>query len=565
MQESLHPVIQLLFNKKGFHDKEIQEFLSWDLKSIPDLTKLKDLDIASTRIINAINNKELIGIYGDYDVDGTTSCALFFHFFKMLNVEVKLFQPSRFVEGYGIHNSSIDNAKSEGVKVLITVDCGITAVETAKYSQAQNIDLIITDHHKDAAEITPPAFAVVNPNRRDEPIDHPLKTLAGVGVAFCLCVKIRQDLMASGRDIPSLYPLLSFVSIGTICDLAYLDNLNLRLTRHGLKAMQTTEYLGIKSFFAPEELEMKTIPSEKLAFSIGPMINSKGRLDHPDVALKLLIAPTRENARDNLFQLEICNRDRRIIQAQVFDQAKKEVIKEMNGEDNVVSFIFNETWHEGVIGIVASKLVETFGIPAVVLTNAEEKGVIKASVRSAGELNIFDCLKKCEDLFLKFGGHAAAAGFSIKKENLSELKARLKNVIAEYPHVVRTNQASFDLEINPEDINAKLLKDLELLEPFGMGNEKPVFRMKNIQVHSFRILKDAHVKWTFQSSKDPKIMLQGISFNYLSKWNEPSPDELMKHQKNQGIMVEFTLGINRFNGNEFIQLMVDKIRLGMIH
>lgn len=473
---------------------------------------------------------------------------------------MELFQPSRFIEGYGIHNSSIDTAVEQNVKVLITVDCGITNTATADYALGK-LDLIITDHHKDAAPELPKAFAIVNPSRRDEPADSPLKPLAGVGVAFALALQIKKDLAARGKEIPTLYPLLQFVAIGTISDLAHMCPLNLRLTRHGLKQIPTTQYPGIRAFFAPEELKTFMIPSEKISFHVGPHINSKGRLDHPERALKLLIARDFSETREHFAHLEVANRDRRVIQAEVFEEAKKDVVSRLNGEELLINILYQPHWHEGVIGIVASKLVETFEVPAIVFTNSEHEGIIKASCRSAGQLNIFDLLKQCEDLFLKFGGHKAAAGLSMKAENFHAFKERMNALLAEIPAPLRTKTSTFDVEVGIEEITASLVKDLEKLEPFGPGHERPVFRMQNARISSYKILKDAHVKWTF--GKD-KASLQGISFNYLGKWNEATPEELYSLQQKAGLSIQFTLGINKFNGNETIQLMVNRLNAGLI-
>lgn len=560
----LNSVLVRLFKKRGFSPSEVQDMLSWNLKDIPELTQMLDLKKASERIIRAMNEGERIGLYGDYDVDGTTSCALLWHFFKMLDLEVDVCQPSRFIEGYGIHPSSIDLAVEKNIKVLITVDCGITNTATADYANDKGVDLIITDHHRDAADHIPRAYAVVNPSRRDEPEDSPLKPLAGVGVAFALALQIKNDLAATGREIPSLYSLLQFVAIGTISDLARMSPLNLRLTRHGLKQIPTTQYPGIRAFFAPEEMKVTMIPSERISFHVGPHINSKGRLDHPDRALKLLIAQDFSETREHFAHLEVANRDRRMIQLEVFQEAKKDVIEKLDGDELFINIMYQPHWHEGVIGIVASKLVETFDVPAVVFTDSEQEGIIKASARSAGELSMFELLDKCKDLFIKFGGHKAAAGLSMKKENLGEFRARMNDLLKEIPAPLRTKSKSFDVECGIEEISAHLVKDLEKLEPFGPGHEKPVFRMKNAIIQSYRIMKDAHVRWTFQSMNDKKVVVQGISFNYLGKWNEATPEELFSLQGKNGLTVEFTLGVNRFNGNETIQLMVDRLIPGQI-
>jgi len=560
----LHPVIVRLLKKRGISPAQMQDILSWNLKDLPLLTSMLDLEKASERLLNAIEAGERIGIYGDYDVDGTTSCALLWHFFKMLGLEVDVIQPSRFIEGYGVHNSSIDLALEKNIQVLITVDCGITATATADYAVERGLDLIITDHHRDAATHIPRAFAVINPCRRDEPEDSSLRALAGVGVAFALALQIKNDLARRGKEIPSLYSLLQFVAIGTISDLARMTPLNLRLTRHGLKQIPQTQYPGIRAFFSPEEMLSAMIPSERISFHVGPHINSKGRLDHPERALKLLIAKEFSETREHFSHLEVANRDRRFIQQEVFGEAKQDVIKNISGDDLFVNILYQPHWHEGVIGIVASKLVETFEVPAIIFTNAEEEGVIKGSCRTAGDLNMFDLLHECRDLFIKFGGHKAAAGLSMKKENYQAFKEKMTELLKVIPEALRTKSSSYDIEIGIEEISANLVKDLNLLEPFGPGHERPVFRMKNATIQSYRIMKDAHVKWTFSGTGKNKVLLQGISFNYLGKWNESTPEELFERQAKSGLTVQFTLGINRFNGNESIQLMVDKLFPGQI-
>jgi single-stranded-DNA-specific exonuclease len=344
-----------------------------------------------------------------------------------------------------------------------------------------------------------------------------------------------------------------------------MSPLNLRLTRHGLKQIPATQYAGIRAFFSPEEMNASTIPSERIGFHVGPHINSKGRLDHPERALRQLIAKDFTEAREHYAHLELANRDRRTIQAEVASEAKQDVIDSLNGEELLINILYQPHWHEGVIGIVASKMVETFEVPAIIFTNAEEEGVIKASCRTAGELNIFDLLEQCKDLFIKFGGHKAAAGLSMKKENFPAFKARMTELLKTIPFNLRTKTSSFDVEIGLEEIDAKLVKDLELLEPFGPGNERPIFRMKNAQISSYRIMKDAHVRWTFSGLGPHKSTIQGVSFNYLGKWNEATPEELFQQQTKSGLTIQFTLGINRFNGNETIQLMVEKLMPGQVN
>jgi single-stranded-DNA-specific exonuclease len=553
-------VVVRLLEKRNLSLEQTKEFLSWDLKALPDLTAMMDMEKGSQRIIQAIENGEKIGIYGDYDVDGTTSCALFYHFFKMLDIEVDLIQPSRFVEGYGIHPSNIESACEKGIQLLITVDCGISNVEAAEYALEKGVDLIITDHHKDACEKMPPAYAIINPNRRDEPEDSPLRPLAGVGVAFAVCVKVKTLLERAGRKMPTLYPLLEFVAIGTICDLAKLTPTNLKMVRHGLKHMKDTPYPGVRVFFTREELSRSIIPSEKLSFNIGPMINSKGRLDHPEIALKLLICDNETEAREYYAHLEISNNERKYIQGQVYSEAKEQVLKFMEGEDHLISVVYSPEWHEGVIGIVASKLVENFKVPAIVFSDGGDEGVIKASARSAGELNIFELLNNNRDLFIKFGGHKAAAGLSMPKENLKQLVINLNSELSTVPEITRTKQQSYDLDISFDEITPKLLFDLEMLEPFGMGNEKPTFRINDFQIESYDILKDVHVRWNLTSKNGQPKRLKGISFNFIGKWNQKLPEELYEAQKKgEELSAYFTPSFNYFNGNQYLQLMIDRV------
>lgn len=560
--EQFHPVIKRLLEKKGLTGQKLVDFLSWDLKSLPDLTQMKDLKKASERIIQALINNEKIGIYGDYDVDGTTSCALFYHFFKNLDelsTNVELIQPSRFVEGYGLHLSSIDQAVEKGIKVLITVDCGISNNEAADYALQKGIDLIITDHHKDAREEMPKAYAVVNPNRRDE-TNEDLKPLAGVAVAFAVCVEIRNQLLKKNYQIPSVYPLLQFVAIGTICDLASLNHVNLKLVRHGLKQLKETEFIGLRQFFTNEELQAKQIPAEKLSFQIGPLINSKGRLDHPEMALKLLTTSRYEVARECYEHLKSCNTERKFIQSEVFNEAKTIFAKSLDDTDPLIAILYQPHWHEGVIGIVASKIVESFGVPAIIFTDADHEGIIKASARSAGELDIFKALKHCEDLFIKFGGHKAAAGLSMNKENLQPFVQKMREYLKNIPAIMRTNNDFYDLEIEASEIDPRLMRELDLLEPFGMGNSKPIFKMNNVDLESYDILQDSHVRWNFRQNK---IKMKGISFNYLGKPLALKPTEAysLQQQKRTPISITFSLSLNRFNGNESIQLMVDKVEI----
>lgn len=556
--QKLHPIVKEILSSRGLSESEIKEHLSHSLKELPDFEAFKDLDKACDRLILALENNEYIGVYGDYDVDGTTSCALLAHFFKLLGQSIFLLQPGRFDEGYGVHPSSIDNALKNGVKVLITVDCGITNVETANYAKEKGLDLIITDHHKDIRESIPDAYAVINPNRRDEPEDSKLRALAGVGVAFALAWSIKKKWEAKGHQVPGLYPLLQFVAIGTICDVAKLTPLNLKLVRHGLKQMKETSYPGIKVFLSDDDFVQGLVSEQKLGFHMGPFINSKGRLEHPEMALQLLLSNDSNQAYLYYSQLEICNQERKRIQAQVYKEAKKMVLDNIKGGDHPISIVYAPHWHEGVVGIVASKLVEDFNAPAIVLTDAKEEGLIKGSARTFGAIDIFAALKTCGPLYKKFGGHKAAAGLTMAKDQYQEFVQQMNQTLLQMPKNSDALGPRFDLSISSDLINPSLVHALNTIGPFGEGNPRVVFHCHDLKLASFDILKEVHVKWHFKTPAGRT--LKGISFNYIGKWDVPHPQEIFAlSSEGQSFNAYFSLGINRFRGNEFIQLEVDKL------
>ncbi|MBF0299436.1 MAG: single-stranded-DNA-specific exonuclease RecJ [Oligoflexia bacterium] len=579
----INPIILKILQKRYPGSEQQNEFLSWNLNELPDLLSLKDLEVASRRIVQAIKNNEKIGIYGDYDVDGTTATAILFHFFKLLNFDknITCFQSSRFEDGYGLHPKGIYDCKKQGISLLITVDCGISAVEAAEVACNEGVDLIITDHHEDSLESKDPlpkALAVVNPNRRDEICHDHLGDLAGVGVAFVLCWKIKKDLETLElMTIPSIYQLLPFVAVGTLCDMAQLNSINLKLIRHGLKELKKCNFPGLTVFFTSEEIKKDFISSEKITFDIGPMINSIGRMDSSEIALSLLTSSDRRIAQTHYLQLEESNFKRKSIQSQVFNEAKESILKKISSnKDFKIAVLYNPSWHEGVIGIVASKLVEYFKTPAIVLTkvssklnnnNNEDGEILKASARSAGRLSIYELLSKCDDLLLKYGGHAGAAGFSIERKKLPLLEQRLNTLLQDIPLLERTENTSYDIDVSFDDVDTNLLDDQELLSPFGEGNPVPIFRMNNAILSSFQIIKDTHVRWKFASknNKDNKDnnsrnrFLNGISFNYIGRWQALTPIEIFKYQEKEGITVEFILRRNCFNRQQFLQLIVERI------
>jgi single-stranded-DNA-specific exonuclease len=369
----------------------VENWSSWELKNLPNFSELIDLTIAAETIAKAVAQGDKIAIWGDYDVDGTTSCAVLYKFFQLLQVTVHCYQPSRFTEGYGLHPSSVEKMHAEGVRLIITVDCGIGSHAAALKAHELDVKLIITDHHQDSYDHRPKACAVINPNRADETCDGRLKNLAGVGVAFALCVEIRKLFIKNGTELPSLYFLLPYVAIGTIADVASLNPMNLVLCRHGLKQLLSTKDPGLKQFMQERAHSPKYLEGDLVGFNIGPLINSKGRLEHAEKALELLTTASDSQAQEIYMQLKTVNAQRKKIQQEVYEQACKEYESE-NHHPFIV--VYDSGWHEGVIGIVASKLSEEFKKPTLVFTNTnDDPNLIKASCRTFGFVNIYESLK----------------------------------------------------------------------------------------------------------------------------------------------------------------------------
>lgn len=564
--KGINPFIATWLEKIGYSLDDYFSLTSWDLKTLPDFKQLIAMDKAVERIITALEQKQSIAVFGDYDVDGTTSCALFYRFFKKLGHTIKVYQPSRFIEGYGLHPVSVELAHQEGVQLLITVDCGTTSHAAAERALELGIDLIITDHHKDAAPSQPSCLALINPNRRDEP-QGPMQALAGVGVAFAVSLCVREKLIAQGQMIESLYDLLPYVAIGTISDLATLNPMNLILCRHGFKALMQSKDLGLKKFLEKKELSLEYLDSELISFFIGPMINSKGRLDHPEVALELLTAVEPTHINQHFELLMQTNHQRKKIQNDVFEEAKNDMQQELLTHPQLSALIaYRPQWHEGVIGIVASKLVEEFQRPALVFTNSDKEGFIKASIRTANGIDIFEALKTHEHFFTKFGGHKAAAGLTLPLNVFADFK----NSFLLHMQKQQLQMKDFDQQTSPIlnidflDIDGQLLQDIYKLAPFGQGHPMPKWRILGAKIKHYDILKDHHVKWNFvpekqnsATQKNFQKSLNGMSFNFLKKNNFNLLSEMAN--SHQPLILDAWIKINIFKGNQYLQLIVDQL------
>lgn len=487
---------------------DIETYISNDLKTLPNFSDLIDIDKATDRIIGAINLNQKVGIYGDYDVDGATSIATLFHFFKMAGLKnIVTYQPNRFIDGYGLHKSSIEQAIADGVELLITVDCGIMNHEASKYAKEMNLDLIITDHHKDNAELELPcAIAVVNPNRSDQ-IESELKNLSGAGVAFAICHELRKKI---GLE-DSIYPLLQFVAMSTIADMVKLCPMNAKFVRHGLSQFRSSKYVGILEL---TRLTEAPIDEDFIGFTVGPMINAKGRLESPQDALNILISENEIEVIGLIEKLKATNEDRKKIQQTnsiiVRNKIKKDKIDQYN-----VMVVFNKNLHQGVVGLLASDIMKRYHKPAIVLTkDSQKEGVIKGSARSLGDFDIFGFLSRLDFKFLSFGGHKKAGGLSFKEEDLQK-----------FLDTVNRESASISINLEENDfipmearfLDMELVSAIRAFAPYGMGNPRPTLSIEG-NLSNTMVMKDKHLKIWFDGVRSPVIL-----FNYFENGQRDIP------------------------------------------
>lgn len=397
----------------------------------------------------AVDNNEKICIYGDYDVDGITSITVMYNFLTNIGANVDYYLPDRLIEGYGVNNKALDEIKSRGCNLVITVDCGITAIEETIYANKIGLDMCITDHHE-CSEILPNAIAIVNPKRKDDMST--FKMHAGVGVAFKCIMAIAKEY-----DLPkeSYLRYLDIVAIGTISDIVPLVDENRIISKYGLEKIKVTENVGLKALI--KLLSFKEIDSTMVSFGIAPRINACGRMGKAGVAVELLLEKDEKRAEEIAKTLDMLNVKRQQVEKEIYDDAIEKIEKnKLDKESSIV--LYNENWHNGVIGIVASRLVNLYYKPVILLT--KEQGVIRGSGRCQVGISLYDTLTKCKDLLIQFGGHELAAGLSIEEEKIEEFKERFNQVVKEEMPNSMEQIIDIDTEISIKDLNSRLIKDI---------------------------------------------------------------------------------------------------------
>jgi single-stranded-DNA-specific exonuclease len=523
---------------------QARRFLSPALGDLHDPFALADMRPAVDRILAAIERKERIAIHGDYDVDGVTSTVILRRALELVGADVTHFIPERLRDGYGLQPASLDRLHADGVKLVISVDCGIRGVEAALHARALGLDLIITDHHEPDAAGLPAAFAVINPKRHD--CTYPDKNLAGVGVAL----KLVQALCANAGRAAWLPAFVKVAAIGTLADVVPLTGENRVIAKLGLAMLSKGPHkIGLRSLLDVCGLTGKAIDSYHIGFVLAPRVNAAGRMSTPDIAARLLLASDEalgEEARALAEQLNTENVRRQQEEAEIVAQARKAVETDLEVGSRTVIVVAGEGWHRGVIGIVASKLVDAFHRPAIVLSTDGETA--HGSCRSIPSFNMLAALESCADAMVKFGGHKQAAGLTIETARIRELRARV-NEFADNclnPDDLRP-RLWIDGALTFRGITEQVASEMTRLAPFGAGNPCPVFRASRVEiVDGPRRIKDRHLKMAFK--QDGRI-LRGIAWR-------ASEREAFVTEHRGAIDLAFSLEQDTWNGEQYLQLSV---------
>lgn len=485
------PIAATLVGRGLTDSTEITNYLvSTSEKMVGDARTFKGAEIAVARLIHAINNKEKILIFGDYDVDGITSTSLMLIALLPLAANINYFLPNRVRDGYGLSSKIVKRAVENGYKLIITVDNGISAYDAANTAQQLGIDLIITDHHRPHHHL-PPALAIVNPQQED--CSYPFKTFAGVGVIFKLMHLLYQEM---GKQLPDkVYELLM---LGTVADVVPLQGENRYWVQHGLAKVNKQRSYAMQVLAQNAALNRSRWSSLDIGFMIAPQLNALGRLDDPRDAVKFLISARQEEVESVGAILKTMNEERKRIDRGIYDQIDKAIVnQQIDITTERIIMAAHDEWPAGVIGLVAGKLMHSYGRPTL-LFHLSKNGIAKGSCRSIAAFNIFDALDRCSDLLISFGGHSCAAGLQIEASKLPQLKERLEADMAErFTFQELQPKIHLDATIELGDLTKKCMSDLTFLEPFGNQNPQPLFRTQPVtQLNAPTLLKDAHVKTT---------------------------------------------------------------------
>lgn len=545
LTEKFNPIILNLLAVRGIYKpEEIEKYFNTDYGALSDPFAITGMEKITGRIMEAKKKKEKIAVYGDYDADGVTAAGILFETLKNLGFpDVVCYIPDRQQEGYGMNENALDYLSKKNVKLIITVDCGITNCEEALAAGKMGIDVIITDHHHLARNI-PSALAIIDPHLPDSGFSG--SNLSGVGVAFKLAQALFEKINPEKKE--QLKWMLDLVAIGTIADCVPLTGENRTLVKYGLIVISKTRRVGLLEIFRVGRVEISenNIPdAHKVAFQIAPRINAAGRMDHASIAFNLLMENDPVSARQMALELESKNQERQKITAEIVREVK--ILAENAFKNKKLIFAVNPHWPVGVLGLVAGKITEEFRKPTAVLQ--EQEGLFTGSFRSIPEINIIEIIKQCSDLLIKFGGHSQAAGVSVSKENFSKFYDKISAEIEkrfEGKEIIPT--IDVDCEIAAGDINPSFMADIKRMEPFGIGNPEPVFICRNMSVSDIRIVGNGskHLKLALKNEKGGPKIFDAIGFSLAEKF----PNLKI----NDKIDIVFNLCEDEWNGNKKMQL-----------
>jgi len=545
--EGIAPLIARLLVNRGVATPDAARlFLGGTLACLPDPFLLRGMDAAVQRLVTAIHDKEVIGVYGDYDVDGVTATSLLVRFFRALTAKIVYHIPRRLEAGYGLSCEGLAAIAADGARVVISVDCGITAMAEASYCRSIGLDLIVTDHHL-PGDTLPDALAVINPQQPG--CDFPGKGLAGVGLAFYLAIAIRYRLREEGffrqTAEPNLREYLDLVALGTIADMVPLRDENRLLVRYGLAELSRSTVPGILALKQVAGIQGE-VTCGMVGFRLGPRINAAGRLEDAASGVELLLTCDPQRAVQLARELDDGNRARQELEQEILADALQQVRDLPPCSDRRSIVLASTDWHPGVIGIVASRLVELYHRPTILISLQDGQG--KGSGRSVPALHLKDALDACADHLLKFGGHRQAAGLAVAEETLATFIARFEEVTA---GLLRDDdlvpQLNIDAELAPADLAIKCIEELQTLAPFGIGNPEPLFLLRGARVDALRQLAGGHLRLEVSWSGE---VLTAVLF---------SPGD---RQIAPGDLVDLVgaLQINSWRGKSVVQLRVKDLR-----
>lgn len=533
-ENNINKLIATILSNKGLANKEdINKFLKPARGDFHNPYNMPDMEKAVERIIKAKEAGEKVIIYGDYDVDGITSITVLKSFLHDIGIEAAYYIPNRLNEGYGLNIPAVEKIASQGYNLMITVDCGISCIEEVKRANELGMEVIVTDHHE-VGDVLPEAIAVVDCKRKDNKYE--CRDLAGVGVAF----KLSQALsIRLGLDEKEYLKYLDIVCIGTISDIVPLVDENRVISKLGLMLVNQTKNMGLKGILAASGY--KNIDSTAVSFGVAPRLNACGRMGHADEALKLFLSKNLNEVQELTTLLNNYNKTRQDIEKAIYEDALAQ-IEQKSLDKNRAIVVSGSNWHHGVIGIVSSKITEMYFKPSILL--CLEDGIAKGSGRSIPGFDLYDALTKCQDTLGRFGGHAMAVGLTLKQEDIEKFAQKFEN-IAEEQHIEEIIPViKIDAKVNLSEINKQMVESLEMLEPFGEANKKPIFLFKNLKVDSIRALSEGkHLRLTV---RDNNVIVNAIGFNMGALADD--------YRIGDKIDVVGTLEINSFNGVDSIQI-----------